>query len=60
MDTRHLNGESIRISPRYVLPLYAIAVLLLGMAGKAGAQSEPAPAVADKPVLEEVVVTGRA
>jgi iron complex outermembrane receptor protein len=60
MDTRRLDGETIHISPpRAVLSLYATAILLLSMAGTAGAQ---APTVATEsganPVLEELVVTG--
>src|ERR1700724_2048785 len=61
MHIRHLEGETTHISPpRSVLPLYATAILLLGMAGTAGAQSEPTPATASgaHPVLEKVVVTG--
>src|ERR1700722_3890591 len=61
MDIRRLDGETIHISPaRSALPLYAAAILLLCMAGTAGAQSEPTPATASgaNPVLEEVVVTG--
>ncbi len=61
MNIRRLDGETTYISPpRSALPLYATAILLLSMAGTAGAQSEPTPATASgaNPVLEEVVVTG--
>jgi len=61
MDTQRLDGETIHISPRRsVLPPYATAILLLSMAGMAGAQSQTTPATASSanPVMEEVVVTG--
>ena len=61
MDNQRLDGEATHISPRRSVPLlYATAILLLSMAGTAGAQSQPTPATASgaNPVLEEVVVTG--
>ena len=59
--TQRLDGGTTHISPRRsVPPRFAAAILLLSMAGVAGAQSGPTPATASaaNPVIEEVVVTG--